>query len=812
MLKKRSGFIFIFSLFFLCLLFSEETGTAGDEILSLQQIDILIESTAYNEALKELTKYINAYPNDFDRAHKRVMKVFKAREKYNKDGEELVELIRDGDDTKVDKLYKITELESSELDSTETVVDFTNLARRTVTLGEVLIHYNRIMKEGVALVKKEKFPEAALKFEEGFAIKNEFSDIVFDPKDLKNSEGIPVVYENDITDPVKKSIGTILSLVAGSLLSAGFSSRESDCEKAYNEFIKAVSAKNVDIDEVQKSFKRVNTAFSKLAELHNKIIDEAEKLQQVVELAEQRNPLLLGTSYISFQLKFVAGDSSHPDTGVIGAIEAYYNKRIESMKEKTGAIVFSILNETIKKLPEEKIYSLADKIDPERNSMKLSRDFAQTAISLHDLYKLEKTLDAVSFGEKYPDYEKSMKFVYEYISGLSLAYESVKDLAYERKNPEKINTSFVSQKLLSENLQKLLRYEKIKSDSRSYLKLIDDEKKRESEYFANLEKREREIAELVELSGGTLKISTLKKRETAGTRISDSPLDFRNQIDYFTSISRQNLDESSAHALGLWEYMSRGYMTLSRDSFDDFSKQCSDTEILLYGAGSQDDEDNFDFQESVFSEFVKHYPVEARENAEKLNSRISAKREEFLSQLEFLYKGKDDYWNVSENYKNSTLEFERIIKNFDTLYARNNVVIDKASVQIRQYEAVLADANEQFNRASDLYKKGDYKNAMLAVDAASEKYAGALEIEYSEKIRSVREVSLTELAMKIQRAEFERVLRSVFALKDRASTFYYSGNFDNAENVLLSAQLQWATVSSEPDPEIENLLAIVKNI
>ena len=176
--KRHLALILIISLFLSSILFSENAESEAGDVLSLKQIDLLIDTTAYNDALKELSRYIAAHPNDFDRAQKRISRVMKLREEYNNGAGALVDLIRSSDESKAEKLSKIAELENSELDSNENVIEFTNLARRTVTLGEVLILYDKIMREGVALVRKEKFSEAAVKFEEGFAIKLAMSEVL----------------------------------------------------------------------------------------------------------------------------------------------------------------------------------------------------------------------------------------------------------------------------------------------------------------------------------------------------------------------------------------------------------------------------------------------------------------------------------------------------------------------------------------------------------------------------------------------------------------------------------------------------------
>lgn len=809
--KKWLFFILLISLFLSAPNFSETAESADDEVLSLNQIDVLIDTADYNEALKELAKYIQAHPKDFDRAQKRISKIMKERENFNRGAEKLVDTIKNDDESKTEKLTKIVELETSEQEPTDTVIDFTNLARRTVTLGEVLIQYNRIMKEGVVLVRKEQYPEAAVKFEEGFAIKNEFSDVVFDITNPKpDDEGIAVVYESDITAPVKKSVNSVRSLVAGSLAQKSFEARISDCEASYAEYVKAISDRNA--AAASSALQKVVSSFSKYAELRNKIIGEVRTLQKADKLANERNPLLMGTSYITFHEKFILGDETNPDTGIMGAMDAYFNRRVEDMKARTNEVVFEHLNSIIKNLPENKIYSLTEKIEGEKQNVQVAKNYASFAVYLQNLYSQCENPDGTTVGDSLSTYSSSVKFVNEYISDLALAYGSVLDLAHEKANPEKIDRDDLSEKNVSKNYSKLLKYEKIKSDSKSYLSLISDEQQKEKKYFEEKTKREKELAELVAISGGKLKI-TAQKRTTAGVKVSDDPLDFRKQISYFTSVNEQNLREATFHAKGIWGYIANAYATLALKSYDSYEKRCSDTEFLFYGEKKDDalepndSEPNLDFS----ADFIKKYPIEAKDSAEKLNAEIAKKKQELVEQRSFL-SGGEEYRKSEQDYDNGTHSLDRTIHNFDSLFARNYLVINEATPKIAEYNRLIKEAQDDYERAISAFRKENYDGANEAIDAASQKFAEALDIEYSEKIRSMREVTLNKLAVDVQQAEYAKVLREVFALKDRAATFYYSSNFDSAENILVSAQAKWAKVSVTPDPEIEDLLSIVRTV
>ena len=805
-MRRRSLAIFIFvSLFCTALVFPDSSENAADEVLSLKQIDSLIDSEKYNDALREVSKYMSAFPNDFDRAQKRITRIMKLREQYNEGASALVDVIRNGDGSRNDKLTKIRELEVSEKEPTAYVSDFLDLARRTVTLGEVLVHYNRIMREGAELVKKESYVEAAIKFEEGFSIKNEKSDIVFDV-DTEGTEfggeGRVVVYDSDITVPVQRSVSNVRSYVAGSSSSSGMAARISECEKSYSEYLKALSSGN--FPSVDSALKKVNSSFGKLAELRNLVMKEASVLDRANALAIKRNPLLGDSSYIYFQERFIIGDESNPDTGIVGAMDAYYNTRIESMKQKTNQVVADIFSAAIGNLPEKSIYTLGDKIDAEKERAKTAGDYVRASRSLHALYSSEKDIDGKSPVESDRQYTQSMDFALQYINALSLAFDSAKTLANEKPFAQ-LNDDELSDGIVSLVNGRLLNYDKIRTDSKKYLPVVSAENQRETEYFSEKEKREKELAELLAMSGGKLNISSSKSRSTAGVQIADEPVDFRSQTSYFLALTSMNEAEANSRSQRLWVHLAKAYGGLAGESYARYEKLCAEAEVLLAGEKESTEDSGDGLQ------FVKKYPAEANKKSSVLNSELQKKRNEFASQKKALV-GAEPYRMSDMELNTAMLNFERIVSDFEKLAARCKVVLSESDRQVRSYEALLRQAYEQYEIAQSAYKKENFDAANVAIDSASEKFAAALDIEYSDKIREMREISLSNLAMKIQQSEYEKVLREVYSLKDKAATAYYSSDFDGAESLLVSAQSKWAKISTETEPEIENLLAIVSTV
>ncbi len=803
---------FLFSLLILLSIFSSFAQNTGEvsptenpekKNLSLSEIDALISSSNYNEALKSLTLYMKEHPNDFDRAQKRVDRVLKARNAFNKNAEKLVDMIKSGEGDQIQKLEKITLLEKSEVDPTETVSEFTALARRTVALGDVLIAYNRIMHQGLRLVEAGQYADAALKFEEGFLIKNEFSDIVFEQSDAleengdaSESEGILVEYESDIIDGVNEAIKKIKEADEGTLLLPGFKAVESECESSYAEFIRNVRNKN--FDGAEKSFEKVRASFKKLADLRNSVMAQSRILDEFDALANERNPLLMGTSYITFYQRFVLGDETNANTGVIGAMDAFWNTRVESMKSNINEAIYSTLSNIQKELPEAEIFQKAATISRQQKNLALAENFSLLAVKVQDLYLLPENFDGTPVGKDFKDYEDSMLFVKDYLADLILSYSSSERIAAEEKHEIKSGETSgrIDDEAFSESLMSINRYEKIKEDSKDYLIRVNAEKEREDAYFLEKQRRAQEEARL-EKEESVDGMNSPRKRQTAGAEVSDETADFRNAISYFISVNNQNTLRAEDHIKNLWAFLAQLYLhngNVSYDMlFDDFSK----AQKLLDG--------------ETDGNLVKKYPREAGEKSREISSGIAETKSYLLESKERLDGGKR-FKGVSAEYDSSLSGIDELIKKLDGLALKNSELAKKADSQIRLASIASDEGKNQYEKALLSFNKNDFSSANAAIDAASEKFAQSLDYQFDEEILALREEKLAALASQILAAENEKVIRDVFALKEKASSYYYSSDFDSAENTLVQAQSLLSSVNAESDPEIEELLASVKNI
>ena len=743
---------------------------------SLSKIDKLIENLDYNAAIDSLASYMAENPDDFDRAQKRVMKILEARKNYNKKASSLVDLIETGSGKKTEKLEKIRELEKREGDATENYVEFTNLARRTVTLGELFVIYNKIMKEGVSFVHNEKYIDAAQKFEEGFELKNEKSDVVFEISDSaesadsnssnlnsldfdsKNDEekerGILVVYESDITEPVQKAVENVKNLIAG-----GFKETEDDCEKTFRRFVQAAESGN--LKETKKAFENVKISFAKFAALRNGVMAEARVLGKADELANTRNPLLYGTSYITICKNFVIGDEKIPDSGIIGAMDYYFKNRVEQMKAKISGLVQKGFAQAKESFPENSLYEPDGKKAEAKENLAFFTEFAATGENLDGLYSLIQNYDGFFLGLGGSDYYREMELSKNLGDELLKSYENAAQISSGKSDVEilleKIGSGENLEDTISLCLSKSAQFGKIASSSRAAQGKIDS-------------------------LSAALNSSWTK-----------------NYTAYFDSLSGKNIFEAEKLASAIWGKLAESYCLDGQKSYGGFEERITEAENLL--AGNSDEE----------SGLVKKYPFEALKKVQALSSEISEKKN-FLVQGRKNLDGGKSFAGKNQYYDGGISNLDSLINVYSALSARNQKVLENAENEVKMFNFAFGEGKRQLSLAEDAFIRGDYDGANAAVERSAEKLAEALGYEYDEEVWKMREETLSALAAKILVAQSEQVIRDVFELKEKASEYYYATDFDSAETALVKAQVIWAKTNVEPDSEIEELLSLVRNV
>lgn len=780
------------------------------EVLTLKEIDALIKKKEYNEALSEISIYMATYPKDFDRAQKRVRFIMKSRFLYDTRAEKLVDTMKNDSENDEQKMDIIIQLEDHEENQTKTAVELTRQARKTLALRFYIDRYNKLMAAGYRLVAEENYKDAIKKFKEGFYLKPNDSDKYYT---VENPDGVLVTYEKDITEPVDEHLQKVENLLPQ------FEYLQLDCQKAYEEFMASIKAK--DFNRAKIANEKVQTSFRKYAKLRNSIQEEVKELRKIDKIANERNPKLADFTYITFALGFIVGDDSVAETGVLGTMDTFWNTRIENMKKELYSTIHSDLKEMI---PESDTEKKDDKKNKEKEEkikqdpkkiVEYTQNFSTLGGSIHKLHNEILKEDGTRFCDNFTEYNISMDFIGKFADDFDRTIKESAQLSNEvlNKNIEEIEDgNFIATKeFLNEHLDIAITYEKIMANAKD-TSFVRKELGRENDYY--LEKDV--LAHPENYSSADLMKAMARKRKqdtTAGIQIEDEVLDFRDLLEYQQSISADNLTQSEDKAKKLWGGLATLFATNAEDAVDEYQLLFNRANSFYNGlevfVAKKDDSDSENENENEKEEvIIRKYPREAKMVADKIISEIGDKNTDFKDWRKSFSAG-EHYRNILPKYDSGTKSLDSSIKTMDDLLKKSKEISALSEVQIKLAERKLNEAEENFKKAQEALAKQDFTNARKHLDKASQDFAESFGIQESASLRIASDKKVRELSERIVREENELVIMEVRELINEAQDAYYDGNLDYSEKRLIIAQNRWSVTNTEKNEEIESLLEIV---
>lgn len=769
----------------------------GDKIrvLPLGEIDSLIEAREFNAALEALSVYMQAYPRDFDRAQERVRRVMMGRLEYDSKAEQLVDTMRNDNDNDDRKMDLIIDLEKSERNQTKTAVDLTRQARKTLATRFFIDRYNKIMSAGYKLVQSEDYAEAVAKFQEGFTLKGSDTDKVFDGT---SADGIPVEYDEDITVPADEAMARISALLPD------FGRLCADCQSAYEAFMAAVGAG--DPKGARAAEARVRTAFGALASFRNSVMEQVRVLRGIDEVANGRNPLLAGFSYITFTLGFVEGDEQVIDTGVLGSLDAFWNRRVESMKGAVYSLVHGRMKAAEDALPLTKIREMAEESRRLAEEARTAADFCPVGRGVQSLYSLVEREDGTRVGDGFTEYGRSMDFAERFAASLAGAMESsayLADATLRRRTETIEDGRFVAgEEFLDQHLQAAETFEAIaaKSKSEGYVR---EELIREESYFevqeilADVESGKADGYNQMELAD--IINERKKRRKTAGVQLEDAVLDFRDVIGWQETLARMNLAESDSSSRLLWKSLAVLFAVNAEEAAESGEVRMNRAATLSAGveAPGKDGEKE-----------TRRYPAQARELADSVSEESARQAERFARLREALRAG-EKYRHAFPGFDGDLKTLEASVEKLRSLSAGAGRISEEAARQVRLAARASEEAEAAFSRAEAALLRQDFAGARGALSQSSRKFADSFSIQEDAERRADADSRISGLAARIVREENELVVRDVRRLMDDAQESYYNGKLDAAEGLLVQARERWSETNAETNVEIEGLLEMV---
>lgn len=739
--------------------------------LSLPEIDALIEQTDYNTALTELSTYMEQHPKDFDAAQKRVDKIIKARRDYSVLATQLLDVLaNDISDQRSERVLALcTQLESLEKYPTEKNLQFIKKAKSAAQYNVYYARFIQIMTDGANLVRAEKYIDGANKFREGFVLyREEFDDMH---------------YADSVTRPVHQAVDELNGVPAQM-------QRVMDaCQLAANEFIKAV--KKEDVAGAKAAFTRVHTAFSQYAQLRNRVASAGYVFKTQFAALHEKDEELSEVSFLGLAQRFALGRASDPDSGILGALDAYWNSRVEPMKTAVHDTVKKNLIRAVQ-IDDERLYTDGAKFSSQQVSAVCANDFSHIGGDVQQLYALLKNGDGTTVGDSFHEYAASMQFAIALSDGIFAAVRDSDTIAREnavlatREQPERFDSEAAFTAFTDAQFASVRIYEAINARTRQLADALSAELVREQDAVSQA-KAEAERLTLLEETA---------KRLTAGVTVLDSPLDFADIIPTHQKTNQKINAEAAARAGSVWSSLALAGGAEGQKRLADFQARFAAAQKQYDGIVTDD--------EAV----AKKYPREAMAAAQKLNEDIAKNKTQLVSYRASLADGAS-YRATEQGFNQGVNQLDEAIAALDPITLNGTALIANAKVQLQQAERATNEATLRYNEAVAALKNGRFEDARTALQRARTKYNESLSYQESDALRASSDEQLAALGADIAAKENEIVVREVRELKNRAKNAYYAGNFEEAENRLTQAKTRWATTNVDDDQEITNLLAMV---
>ncbi len=765
----------------------------------LEVIDSEILDTNYNHALLLIKEFINKYPECFDDAQKRVKKIMKARDDYASLSKELIEVIINDPENNEKKLAIIDRLQALEKRPSAQALAFIAQAKSAAQFTYYRAIFNRIMSEGSVLVASQKYPQAVSKFHEGFTL-YQF--------DFFNN-----TLDTELTEPVRLAISEIEKQIPA------YETIQNSLKAACEAFNKAVKSGNY-LASIT-AYNTVQKEFERFANLRNAVCKAGIQVDEIFARMKKIDPELTDSSFLPFLSRFTFGRATNPDTGIIGAMDAQRNILIEEMKKNVYQQIVS-QSKTFEDSVIKKDIFRQD--NSKRECLTFMQSFSTIGLSVNELYGFWQNRDGTFYKDFCPNYTQSMKYATLLATGLGKQVDTIsyfKSMLNRIPEPEKAFDSVeefrFKNKKYAENLVNLVpAFAAVKNDSvqqmneQWYIALtspndVADDSGKENIGSPVAPKK----TETGESGAGVTAVSSVTSentvetekntRTTAGIQILDEKLEWNIALETLESLCKKTANLADEQSVNNWKTLAAFYADSGEKIVTEYEKQYNWANLLVtQTSGEKVSPDGNKFETGL-------YPEESRELVLKLEPERREDRSRLVESLDVLKRGVE-YRN---SFEVSEKSIEQSINKLDSFGVLSKNISAKAEEGILLASSSWNEGDLRYEQALQALRRDDFNASREYLQRARSKYNESLAYQTSLSRRETSDSKLNTLGEQIAAKENTVVVAEVRRLKNQARNAYYSGAFEEAENLLARAKSRWAATNVEEDAEITALSSLV---
>lgn len=724
----------------------------GSQEDPLAKADRLISQRLYNEAITALTAFIKQNPNRFDDAQKRLQRIVRLREEYNKTAAALIKTIIDEPTNVEKKLLLIRQLEELEAAPNRAAREFISKTKDLALFTYNNAQFRLIMEQGRALIDAGSYHAAARKYTEGFVLyKEEFDQGGFG--DL-------------IVSRVESGLRTIDDQVTA------FSPMVNRIQSATENFERtfATAVGDAALPAASSSFSAVESVFLEYAAMRNTIAETGRAFENQFLLLQGANKELTDSSFLPFAFRFILGRKTEvlPE-GIMGALDTLWT---------------DVANRTQKAATEaadrEYARALAARASGDRSA---AADAFAATVSYADLAVRTVGLwSAVVGAELTPAVTLYGRSIVNGKAPIALRYRSLGRLAGHAAAAERLALELGA--LATESRRAPGAFDT------GELGVAAAVAAAKSSRTAFMELAGRVAAE-IDTSGvyGEL-VASLRSENLVGSEAERYAADVR---DTLAALSQAVFAADNDSAFDQYRMTLADYSRNRQSAAETFDKGA----VLLIGAPATEGDP------------VLKYPNESipiLSEAETGTVRVIGAVDRLLAEL-----AAEAPRIVADARLVALAEEARgLSAAAAALRDQTRSALSDARAAVQAAEAARLEAERRYAEARAALDRANFDVARERLQRAGERFDASLAIQESVALRADRDRRLLALSAEITKTENELVVRDVRRLITEARSLYFAGTFERAEDALIQAQNRWRTTNVADEPEVTYWLTLVR--
>ncbi|AEJ19201.1 hypothetical protein [Gracilinema caldarium] len=755
---KARQFFFLFLVTLIWFLISGlgKVYAEGKKEDTLSTADTLIAERRYNEAILLLTQYIKNNPDRFDDAQRRLQRIIKLREDYNKIAGDLLNILVSDPTNDERKLAMIRQLEGLEAAPNRAAREFILKTKETALFTYNRAQFEKIMADGRTLIDKGDYGNATKRYTDGFSLYREefyqagYGDIVVNSvnKGLKDIQQYLITF-NALQPELQKRIDTFINLTT----TISFSTN---------------------LEPILESYTELEALLYQYANVRNALASIGRGFESQFALLQSADPTLGDSSFLPFAFRFILGRKTEiQPEGIVGALDTFWIKGMNSLE---NALIHS-LNGLYARYYDEYQNNPLVLEDPKIEKLSALSNFTLRVFSVWSSIAVKE-------------------FQYQVTNyGKSIAVNKI--------------PIYLSVQALLETTTTLNDYYKVLKD---YLVISEQQKMLFESWKAGQASQDGTIAGLQRGRENLINLRNALKiyEDIAAKRLQNYSFYQENGIDLGSGITQ--LQNGVKSLVFLEQHINDQELSLVSQKYT--VENAGITTILNTRTTAYDKALNLiqgmQISTQNGSTYLAKYPKESLPLFNELDRQLSGDIQKARSVL--------STYAAEPLVITNDVALQILRKETSDLLRRLEVLQSqvRTNSSIAQQQSALADSlklegDRRYLEAQTALRNLNFDLARQRLQQSGERYDASLAVQESFELRSLRDQRLLSLATEISKTENETVVRDVRRLITEAKRAYFTGDFIKAEDTLLQAQNRWKTTNVDDEPEVAYWLTLARS-